>query len=73
MKESGRKESHLLINLPSRAWQHIVSFQTLLLGLATEFSLETPPEEAEGRGEGLCKPVYKQVREGLQRGEGVRR
>lgn len=56
MKESGWTESHLLINLLSWIWQHIVSFQTLLLGLVTTFFFfKVPPEEAEGSGEGLCK------------------
>lgn len=69
MKESGWTGSHLLINLTSRAWQHIVSFQTLLLGLVTKFFFRVPPGEA-GAGERVyVSPVSNKVREGLQRGE----
>lgn len=39
MKESQSKDTHPLINFPSWAWQHTLSFQILLLGLETEFLL----------------------------------
>lgn len=71
MQKYRSSETQLLINLPSWAWQYILSFQTLLLGLAVKLLLRDSTGESEVGREGLNKcNVWTGGEEGCLSGEG---